>query len=218
MRPRSYYLIGFGLIAGVLLATAVAYPHMPDRVPMHWDIHGDVDSWGSKSTLFTFDPGVMAGVMVLFAVLPWLSPKRFEIDSFRSTYLYMMVVFVAVLAYIHCVVLTAAFTSRIDVSRAVEGSVCLLIALLGNVMGKVRRNFYIGIRTPWTIASERVWNKTHRLAAKTSFVAGLLGLVLVLLHAPFWVPIACVLAGPIIAAIYSLVYYKQLEHRGELNG
>lgn len=103
-------------------------------------------------------------------------------------------------------------------SRAVEGGVCLLVALLGNVMGKVRRNFYVGIRTPWTIASERVWNKTHRLAAKTSFIAGLLGLVLVLLRAPFWVPIAMVVAGPMIPAIYSLVYYKQLEHRGELNG
>lgn len=218
MKTRTYYLIAAALIAGVLLATAVAYPHMPDRVPMHWDIHGDVDSWGSKSTLFTFDPGVMAGVMVLFAVLPWLSPKRFEIDSFRSTYLYMMVVFVAMLGYIHCVVLTAAFTSKIDVSRAVEGGVCLLIALLGNVMGKVRRNFYIGIRTPWTIANERVWNRTHRLAAKTSFAAGLLGLLLVLLHAPFWIPIATVVAGPFIPAVYSLVYYKQLERHGELNG
>lgn len=218
MKTRTYYFIAAAVIGGVLLATAIAYPYMPELVPMHWNVHGNVDRWGTKSTLFTFDPGVMAGVVVLFSMLPWLSPKRFEIDSFRSTYLYMMVVFVAMLAYIHCVVLASAFTSRIDVSRAVEGGACLLIALLGNVMGKVRRNFYIGIRTPWTIANERVWNKTHRLAAKTSFAAGLLGLLLVISHVPFWIPIATVLAGVFIPAIYSLVCYKQLERHGELNG
>lgn len=218
MNTRTYYFIAGTLIAVVLLATAVAYPHMPGLVPMHWNAHGDVDSWGAKWTLFTFDPGVMAGLMVLFSVLPWLSPKRFEIDSFRTTYLYMMVVILAMLAYVHGVVLAAGLSWRIDVSRAVEGGVCLLIALLGNVMGKVRRNFYIGIRTPWTIANERVWNKTHRLAARTSFVAGLLGLLEVLLRAPFWLPIATVLAGPFIPAIYSLIYYKQLEHHGQLNG
>ena len=90
------------------------------------------------------------------------------------------------LAYIHMLALAAGLRIAIDVGRAVTGGICQFIALLGNVLAKVRRDFSIGIRTPWTIADERVWNKTHRLAAKTCFVCGLIGLVAgVLRAAPF---------------------------------
>jgi immunity protein, SdpI family len=102
-------------------------------------------------------------------------------------------------------------------TRAITGGVCLLIALLGNVMGKVRRNFFVGVRTPWTIANERVWNATHRFAAKTFFAGGLAGLLAVLLRAPFWLPIAAILVAALVPAIYSLVFYKQLERAGELH-
>ncbi len=217
MTPRTYYLLGFSLIVAVLLLTAIAYSRLPTTIPMHWNAQGEVDGWAAKRTLFVFDPAIMVGLMLLFYVLPWLSPKRFEVDSFRSTYLYIMVAVVALIACVHGLILAAALSWRIDVSRTVEGGLCLLMALLGNVLGKVRRNFYVGIRTPWTIASERVWNKTHRMAAKICFLAGWLGLLEVLLGARFWIPIATIIASAFIPAIYSLIYYKQLEHRGELN-
>jgi len=215
---QKYYLAAAAVIAATLAGTIVAYPQLPNSVPIHWDAHGQVNGWGPKWSLFLWGPGMMAAIVLMFAALPWLSPKKFEIDSFRSTYLYIMIVTVAMLAYLHILILIGALGVPVDISRAAVGGVCLLIALLGNVLGKVRRNFYIGIRTPWTIANERVWNKTHRLAAKTSFLAGLLGLAEVLLGAPFWLPITTVLAGPFIPAIYSLFYYKQLERHGELNG
>jgi uncharacterized membrane protein len=96
------------------------------------------------------------------------------------------------------------------------GGVCLLIALLGNVMGKVRRNFYVGIRTPWTIADERVWNATHRLGAKTMVVGAIIGLICALAEAGPLLCVVPVLAGAFVPVIYSLVYYKQLERRGEI--
>jgi uncharacterized membrane protein len=213
---RTYYIIGMGLIAAVLIATAVAYPHLPNVVPMHWDAHGRVNGWGEKWTLFLIEPGVMAGIMLVFCALPWLSPKHFEVDSFRSTYLFIMVIILAMIAYMHALLLAAALSWRIDMNRAILGGVSLLFALLGNVLGKVRRNFYVGIRTPWTIANEHVWNATHRFAAKTFFAGGLAGLLAVLLRAPFWLPITAIVLGVLTPAIYSLVFYKQLERRGEL--
>lgn len=217
MRTRSYYIVGMGLITLVLVATAVVYPHLPAVVPVHWDAHGNVNGWSAKWTLFVVNPGIMAGMMLLFAVLPWLSPKHFEMDSFRSTYLYIMVVILAMLCYMHVLLLAAGMGWGLDMSRAVLGGACLLLALIGNVLGKVRRNFYVGVRTPWTIASERVWNQTHRLAAKTFVVSGLLGLTAVGLRAPFWLPLAILLAGLLAPVVYSLVFYKQLQRRGELN-
>jgi len=213
---RNYYIAGGALIAAVLAATAVAYPHLPSMVPTHWDAYGRVDGWSAKWTLFMIVPGIMAALLLMFAALPWLSPKHFEVDSFRSTYLYIMVVVLVLMAYVHALVLAAGLSWRIDMGRAIEGGVCLLFALLGNVLGKVRRNFYLGVRTPWTIADQRVWNVTHRFAAKTFFVGGLLGLLTVMLRAPFWLPFALIGLAAVAPAAYSLVFYKQLERRGEV--
>jgi uncharacterized membrane protein len=213
---RKYYIISFALVVSCLLATAVLYPHLPSRIPTHWNGAGQVDGYGAKWTLFVLDPGIMLGMMGLMAALPWLSPRHFEVEPFRSTYLYIMVVFVAYLALIHALILWAAVSGRTHIDKAIMGGVCLLVVLLGNVMGKVRRNFYIGIRTPWAIADERVWNATHRLGAKTMVLGGLIGLILALAGAAPWGCIVPVLAGAFVPAIYSLIYYKQLERRGEL--
>jgi uncharacterized membrane protein len=176
-----------------------------------------VDGWGPKWSLLLYGPGMMTFVVLVTAALPWLSPKKFEVDSFRETYLYIMVAIVATLAYIQILILLASLGMTLDVGRAIEGGVCLLITLLGNVLGKVRRNFFVGIRTPWTLASDAVWNRTHRLGAKTFFVCGLLGLIAVVFRAPFWVPVVAILVAAFVPAIYSLLFYKQLEHHGELN-
>jgi len=213
---RKYYIVGFALVILCFVAAAILYPHLPSRVPAHWNIHGQVDRYGGKWELLAILPGTMLGMMGLMAALPWLSPRHFEVEPFRSTYLYIMVVVVAFLAFVHAMILRAAMSGYMNVPKAIVGGACLLIALLGNVMGKVRRNFYIGFRTPWTIADERVWNATHRLGAKTLFLGGLCGLILALARAWPWLCLVSVLAGAFVPVIYSLVYYKQLERRGEL--
>ena len=213
---QRYYGGAAAVILATLAAIVMAYPDLPAVVPIHWDAHGQVNGWGPKWALFLLGPGLMSLMVLIFSVLPWLSPKKFEVDSFRATYLYMMLVTIAMLAYIQILIVSGSLGMTVDMSRAIEGGVCLLIALLGNVMGKVRRNFFVGIRTPWTIANERVWNVTHRLAAKTFFAGGLLGLIAVLLKAPFWAPMTLILIAALSPAAYSVIFYKQLERRGEL--
>lgn len=204
------------LTAAVLVATAVAYSHLPGSVATHWNMRGEPDGYSPKWALFLIGPGLMATTMLLMYLLPWLSPKRFEVKSFNSTYLKIMVMLVAMMGYFLAVTLWAGVGHRLDVGRAVIGGVCLLLALLGNLMGKVRRNFYIGIRTPWTLANERVWNATHRFAAKTLVAGGLLGLALTIAGLNGWPVMVVLLAGALIPVGYSLVFYKQLERRGEL--
>ncbi|HEY6339278.1 MAG TPA: SdpI family protein [Candidatus Sulfotelmatobacter sp.] len=213
---QKYYLGEAAIVVAVFAGTLVAYPHLPETVPLHWDAHGQVNGWGPKWTLFIFGPGLIAFMVLLFSALPWLSPKKFEVNSFRGTYLYITITLVAMLAYIHLLVLAAALGVALDISRAIEGGICLLIALLGNVMGKVRRNFYIGVRTPWTLANEQVWNATHRFAAKTFVAGGVVGLLAVILRAPFWAPLSAILIAALVPAAYSLFFYKQLERQGNL--
>jgi uncharacterized membrane protein len=213
---QRYYGGAAAIILAMLAATVVAYPQLPAMVPLHWNAHGLVNGWGPKWLLFLFGPGSMSALVLLFSALPWLSPKKFEVDSFRATYLYMMIVTITMLAYVEMLVLIWGLGMKFAMGSAVEGGVCLFLALLGNVMGKVRRNFYLGIRTPWTLANERVWNATHRMAAKTFFVGGLLGLISVIAQAPFWTPLTFIVAAALVPGVYSLAVYKQLERRGEI--
>jgi uncharacterized membrane protein len=212
----KYYFVSAMLIAAVVASTIAAYPYLPTLVPTHWDAQGHVNGMSPRWTLFVLNPGIMALTLLIFWALPWLSPKQFQVESFRSTALYIMVAMLALLTYVHALILAASLSWMLDVGRAVEGGICLLLALMGNVMGKVRRNFFIGIRTPWTLASEPVWNATHRFAGKTLFIGGIVGLLAVILHAPFWLPIVAIVTATLIPVIYSLVFYKQLERKGAL--
>ena len=114
--------------------------------------------------------------MIFFRFLPALSPKNFEVEPFRSTYLLIMVLILGLFSFIHGMALYGAFhPGWSGMSRTLFGGMFLFFAPLGNVLGKVRRNFYIGVRTPWTLASERVWSDTHRLAAWLLVLGSLVG-------------------------------------------
>ena len=210
----KYYLAGVLLTAATLAATVAAYPHLPDSIARHWDIHGVPNGYSPKWTVY-FGPALMAGIMLLTRILPWLSPRHYEVESFRSTYLQVMLIILGMVAYGDAVILWIGVGHSVDVPRVVLGGICLLFVLLGNLMGKLRRNFYIGVRTPWSLANERVWNATHRLAAKTFVLGGLAGLALVLIGLDVW-PVAALIAGGLIPVLYSLYFYKQLERHGEL--
>jgi uncharacterized membrane protein len=212
----KYYLVGILLTAAVLVVTVVAYPHLPNSVATHWNIDNQPNGYSPRWALFLLGPGLMTGMMLLFYFLPWLSPKNFEVESFRSTYLQIMLMLVTMLAYFSVVALWAGLGHPLNVGAAIVGGVCLLFASLGNLMGKVRRNFYIGVRTPWALASERVWNATHRFAAKTLVAGGLVGLALTAAGLNGRPVFAALLAGALVPVVYSLVFYKQLERRGEL--
>jgi uncharacterized membrane protein len=213
---RKYYVTGILLIAATLIATAVVYPHLSDAVPTHWNSDGQPNDYSPKWQLFVIIPGIMAAIMVLFRFLPWLSPKRFDVDTFQSTYLYIMLSILGMLACIQVLILWTGMGKHVNANRAILVVISWLFAALGNVLGKVRRNFYVGVRTPWSLANERVWYATHRLAAKTFVAAGLVGLVVTAVGLYDWLTIAILASGVLVPVIYSLVYYKQLERAGQL--
>jgi uncharacterized membrane protein len=167
-----------------------------------------------------FVPGIMAALLLLFWVLPWLSPKQFELDTFQGVYWFISFVIMLFVAYVQGLTLWAAMGHRIDVLRAMLAGLLLMFGLMGNVMGKVRRNFWVGVRTPWTLANERVWNDTHRLAARLFVGVALLGIPLLFTPVPvealLLIVVLAIVHAAIIPAIYSAVHYKSLQTRGQL--
>jgi uncharacterized membrane protein len=208
--------VAAALIAAAWVGSAVIYPALPDRVPTHWNIRGEVDAYGPKTVPTLLMPAIMTGLLALFCALPWLSPAKFQVDTFPRTYSLIVVLTIGLQTYLHAAILAATMHPKMDVGRWLLGGLFLFFALMGNLMGKVRRNFWMGVRVPWTLASERVWNDTHRVTAWLYVGAGLIGCVLCLLG---WVLIATGLL--LVAAFapigYSLWRYKSLERAGLLD-
>jgi uncharacterized membrane protein len=217
---RTYFTLCIAATVVAIILSAAVFSNLPPRVPTHWNIRGEVDGYGSPTFAAFFVPAIMVGMLLLFAVLPWLSPKQFEVDAFRSTYGFISFLIMVFLAYVHGLTLWAALGHKIDVPRALLAGMLLMFGLMGNVLGKVRRNFWVGIRTPWTLANDRVWNDTHRLAARLFVAAGLLGIPLIILPIPlefvFIIVISLIMAAAIIPAAYSAVHYKKLQSQGQL--
>lgn len=212
---RRYFLVCAASLLLVVAATVLFWPQLPERVPVHWNAAGEVDRHGSRWELAIFGPAAMVINMAVFAALPWLSPRHFSVEASGATYLRFMLLVTGMFAYVHIVLLWAALGGAFDMTRAIVGGMGVLIALMGNLLGKLRRNFYIGIRTPWTLADEANWYATHRYAGKLMVAGGLFALLIALLGWPWWWALAVILAATLFPVPYSLWYSKRRERPGD---
>jgi len=212
---RTNWIVAAAVTVLTIGFTLAVYPSLPERIPIHWNAAGEIDGWGSKPWAF-LTPAILIGMLGLFLVLPRLSPKHFEIDTFRKTYAFIVLLITMLFAYIHLLTLLPPLGYSIRIEKAMMGGMMLFFILLGNVLGKVQRNFFVGVRTPWTLASDRVWTETHRLSAYLFVAAGVLGLLAILVGLPFYFPLIVLGVAVVVMIGFSLVRYKQLERRGEL--
>ena len=214
---RYYWWFAVALVAAVWAVSAWLYPSLPARIPTHWGIDGKVDGYGEKRWAVFLMPLVLVGMMIFFRFLPALSPKNFEVEPFRSTYLLIMVLILGLFSFIHGMALYGALHPDWEGStRTLIAGMFLFFAPLGNVLGKVQRNFYIGVRTPWTLASERVWADTHRLAAWLLVLGSVVGFGIAVSGLPLVAAFAVLMASLLVPVVYSFVHYKRLERRGAL--
>ena len=220
-RTNLYGWLAVALTVGTILASVALYPSLPEKIPIHWNSRGEVDGYGTKPVGLFVLPATMVGFLAFFRLLPWLSPKDFKIEPFASTFQYIIVTVIGLFAYIHAVAMLSTWrhvagARRFDSGRVLYAGMFLFLALIGNVLGKVRKNFYVGVRVPWTLASDRVWNDTHRLAAWTLVAGSLIGFLIAVTGMPLLLAFATLIVSALIPVVYSFVHYKQLERRGAL--
>jgi uncharacterized membrane protein len=178
--------IALGALAADLAASLALIGRLPERVPVHWSLHGEVDRYGSRWELLLFGPPLLALLWALFAVLPAIDPKVRAAakaadpeappaeQGSRDAIFSIVLCLVAVLHVLALLQAAGVVAAGVRLPAPVLAG---LMLLLGNVMGRVRPNFFVGIRTPWTLADDQVWRRTHRLAGRTFFFGGLLALV-----------------------------------------
>lgn len=190
-----------------------AAPRLGERVPIHWNAQGEVDRYGSRLEGLIGIPLVTLGVSALLAFLPRVEPRRRHLEQSAKAYHALWVLVLVVLGVVHAAVLFTGVGRAVPVGTLVPGLMGLLLVVMGNYLSKVRSNFFFGIRTPWTLASERSWDRTHRLAGR--LFAGVGILTLLALPSGSSATAAVLFAGLLIAIGVSTVY-SYLVWRDEL--
>jgi uncharacterized membrane protein len=154
----------------------------------------------------------MTGLYVLFVAIRRSSPRGFRVEAFAGAFELVQAAILAFLLTLHAGMLLAGLGEPVSMNRVVCVGMGLLFVVIGNFMGKFTRNFFVGIRTPWTLASDEVWLRTHRLGGKLFVAGGLVVLGAGLLGVRSLVPfmlLPIVLA--LVPAVYSYVLYRRLE-------
>ncbi len=221
MIPRAHLWTLIGIELLIILVSAVLFGSLPDPVAVHYNLKGEPDRYGSPWTLALLMPAISAAMIGLLVFLPLLGPFRRNFEQFRVIYGRICVAALASFLGIHLVIMLKGAGYPIDIGRALAIILGLLFAVLGNWFGKIRRNFYVGIRTPWTLANDQVWERTHRLGGRLFAAVGLAAAISGLV-APAWACFIVLMGGVAVASVWSVVYsiywYKKLEQVDDMSG
>ena len=204
----------FALLPFVLVA--LAWPYLPEKVPTHWGFDGKVDGYGPPATLWVLC-ALNIPLVLLFQFLPRLDPKKENYEKFQSLYDFVGPLIPLIMLFCIAIILSESlWPGRINVSRTLGLVLGVLFIILGNLMGKVKTNWFMGFRTPWALSDPDVWNKTQRMGGWTIFLAGLAAVILSLL-APetvlFIVFFAILIIGSALTCFMSWKWYKEKQSR-----
>jgi uncharacterized membrane protein len=199
------------LVLAAVISSFYFYSHFPEQVPIHWNVKGEVDNYGSRAFGAFFFPGIIIGMYFLFLAIPYLDPKKDRYQQFRKVYHIFKTILVGFMVVIYFLSSLSSLGYQIPINVWMPILVGILFIILGNYMAKIKPNWFMGIRTPWTLSSEEVWNKTHRLGGKAFIAGGLIMAVLGFTPASFFMPlfITLMVIVVIVPIIYSFIIFKK---------
>ena len=204
------------IILIVVCAVAVyAYVKLPadGQYPVHWSFSGQPDRYGSKVEAVSMGPVVSVLIYVLAVVLPGIDPKRRNYERFKNEYILLMQVIMGFLAAVYIISIMAAFGRQVNITLWVNAMLGVLFMVLGNYMSRIKQSWFVGIKTPWTLSSEKVWDKTHRFGGRMFVILGLIFVINAFVGfitnvAVFLVLLFGLALSPIV---YSYILYRRMK-------
>jgi uncharacterized membrane protein len=191
-----------------MLAGVILYSRLPDTIATHWGANGEPDGWSSKTFAVFAIPGIIAGINLFGQFVMRTDPKRQNMNPALFNIGIWTAPVISVLASAFIFATALGYESRIELILPLLMS--LLFIVIGNYLPKTKQSYTMGIKLPWTLASEENWNRTHRLAGPLWVVCGILMAILSLLkHAPFWLMPLLLAVMVLVPTIYSYNLYKK---------
>jgi len=201
MRRSEITIIGIILLS--FIVAIYFYPQMPEKMASHWNSEGQVNGYMSKFWGLFLMPLISVGLLLLFMIIPKIDPLRSNIQQFRKYFDGFIILVMAFLFYIYLLTIFWNLGYRFRIIVLLSPAFAVLFYYSGILIENARRNWFIGIRTPWTLSSEKVWDKTHKIGGKLFKIAGIIALAAIFFqsYAIFFI------VFPIfIIAIYTVVY------------
>ncbi|MBT4870910.1 MAG: SdpI family protein [Candidatus Diapherotrites archaeon] len=209
---KTKFLLVVALLILILIAMSFAvYNKVPQNIATHWNIEGNADSYMPKEIGLFLVPifGIIISAVLL--VVPMIDPLRKNIQEFIRYYNLFVLVMLGFLLYIHAITIIANLGYEFNMGQLISPAIGVIFFFAGILVGHTKKNYMIGIRTPWTLASEAVWDKTHdkgRTALKISGIICFFGLIIP--KFAFWFILI-----PVIASVAYLFVYSYLEYKSE---
>jgi uncharacterized membrane protein len=195
------------IISGIIiLSFAIGiyyYPQMPEKVASHWNAEGQVNGYTSKFWGLFLMPIISAGMLFLFILIPRIDPLKSNIQEFRKYFDGFIVLIIVFLFYIHLLTIFWNSGYTFNMLTFLSPALAILFYSTGILIENAKRNWFIGIRTPWTMSSDKVWDKTHKLGGKLFKIVGILALLAIFFES---YAILIIVVPVIIVSIYTIVY------------
>jgi len=211
MTTRLTSIIVLALIVTALIAGALLWNQLPDQMASHWNVNDQVDGTMSKFWGVWMMPLVTLGMFGLFLLIPNIDPLKANIAKFRSTFNLFIALIVAFMLYMHGLtfVWNLGF-QNFKMSAAMLPFLGILFIFIGYMLRQAKRNWFIGIRTPWTLSSDSVWDKTHQLGSILFMVSGAFAIFGGLFGGmiAFWLLFVPLIGSTLFLVIYSYILYR----------
>lgn len=212
MRKATAAITGLVFLSFIL--SVYFYPQVPEQMATHWNSQGEVDGYMPKLWGLFFMPLVITGLAIMFLVIPKIDPRKENIAKFRKYYDGFIVILILFMVAVHLQILLWNTGIQINPNAVIPLGIGLLFYYMGILMENAERNWFIGIRTPWTLSSDSVWKRTNRLGGKLFRIAGIVSVFGAFFpeYAIYFILVpALVVAG--ITVVYSYIeYQKELKN------
>ncbi len=202
--------IAVGIILLSFVVSAYFYPSMPDRMASHWNAEGEVNGYMPKFWGLFFVPLLSAGLFLFFSIIPKIDPRKENIEKFRQYYDGFIALLMGFMFYIYLLTIAWNLGYRFEIFRMMVPALGALFYYLGIITENAKQNWFIGIRTPWTLSSEKVWNKTHKLSGKLFKISGVVALLGIFFGKyAIWFVVAPMILLSLFLAVYSYNEYRK---------
>lgn len=208
-------IVGIALLP--LLYLGSVWNSLPENVPLHWNLEGEIDNWGSKYSLIGLVFLMPILTYILMLVVPNIDPKK-RIEAMGRKYNQFKFILVAFMSVLSVFIIYISKNQELSSPSIIFVLVGILYVFLGNYFKVIKQNYFIGIKTPWTLENEEVWKLTHLLAGKIWVIGGIV-IVFLSLVLPensnfyFFMSITAIIS--IVPIVYSYLIYKKLKNKDQ---
>ncbi|MEJ9225017.1 SdpI family protein [Priestia megaterium] len=197
-----------------LVAWLIALPHLPATMPIHWGANGEADGFATKINAMILTVGIMVLIYFIIAFVPRIDPRKENYKYFSKTYNIVLNAVLLLFFFVNMSTILQGLGYNVPMSYIAPIMAGLVFIIIGNYLQRVRSNYFMGIRTPWTLSNETVWKKTHRLSGKIFFIGGLLILISAFLPDGYK---SVIMWGSIVLCVAVPYLYSYLAYKKEMN-